>query len=107
MKEECLIDFDPFPIGCPVWYDDGDTQSDGWNNPEDFLDVYDQAESRRIADRHLFLRMAMCERLLSEAEEAEAHNAGLPLANGDYKLLSDLWFQQRRLKALKKGLLLS
>lgn len=103
---ECLIDFDPFP-SCPTWYNDGDTKSDGFNEPEDFLDIYDQAERRRLEDRRWALRIAMCERLLSDDEEAEAHGFGLELAGGkDYKLLSDLWFNQRRLKALKKGKLL-
>lgn len=106
MSNECLIDFDPNPA-CPVWYDDGDTEDDGWNSRETFDDVYDNAREYRLRRRRSFLRVEMCRRILTAEEEIEAHNFGVELADENYKLLCDLWFQQRRLKALKKGLLLS
>lgn len=104
MNNECLIDFDPYPSGYPVWYDDGDTVYNGFNSPETFADVYCRAEDMRIEDRKNFLRLAMCHRLLTCEEEIEALAWGLTLTSSkDWKLLSDLWFNQRRLQMLARG----
>jgi hypothetical protein len=96
---ECLIDFDPYPMVANPYYDEH--WDDACDRIINWNEVYEIARSDRIAR----LRLIMRQRLLTEEETDLAMSLGYELARDcDGKDLADLWFNQHRLRMLAKGI---
>lgn len=98
MNDECLIDFEIFPKGASEFIR---------AELEDIYDTFEGAYDRRIV-------MAMRTRVLTAQEEEYALRRGDSLIYGGgfyrpeevtayLRQLNDLWFQQRRLQMLARG----
>lgn len=98
---ECLIDFETYPRGLSEFM------------RQELEDAYELYEDRSLDE----LVHAMRTRVLTQDEEERAHRHGygLVMKSGFHsqeeqlrysRELNDLWFQQRRLQALARGVLL-
>lgn len=93
---ECLIDFEAYPKCPEIGYDPE------WDDSPffDFDALYDKERKYRIAA----LALVMRQRLLTDLEEIEAVKLGHELTNYNKEDLNDVWFQQRRLQMLARGI---
>lgn len=100
-KNECLIDFETYPRDLSEFMH------------QELEDAYDLHRERCLDE----LVHAMRTRVLTpeEEERAHRHGFGLVMQSGFHsqeeqlrhsRELNDLWFQQRRLQALERGVLL-
>lgn len=94
---ECLIDFEAFPR-CPDPYYDVNWNDSPWY---DFEERYGIARAHRGAA----LAIIMQQRVLTASEELQALTFGAELEQCRRNGLGDIWFQQRRLQMLAKGVI--
>lgn len=95
MSGECLIDFDPSPL-CPAIGYDPKWDDSPWY---DFDERYEEARRNRF----YALVTTMYQRVLTPSEEVEAVRLGRWLTEYNDVELSNVWFQQRRLQMLARG----
>ena len=93
----CLIDFDPFPK-CPEIAYDPHFDTSPWY---DFEEDYACARAGRLHQ----LTITMRQRVLTQGEEIEAFRLGAELTQGDERAMAEVWFHQRRLQMLAKGVI--